>query len=57
MVTLIKILVAVAILVLLRDRLAFLRPHWPVLAGLFVGATVGWWWGTFLINSDTHRTF
>lgn len=54
MVTLIKILVVVAILILLRDRLAFLRPHWPVLVGLSVGGIVGWWWGTFLINSGTH---
>ena len=54
MVTLIKILVAVAILILLRDRLTFLKPHWPVLVGLSVGGILGWWWGTFLTNSGTR---
>lgn len=53
MVTLIKILVVVAILILLRDRLAFLRPHWPVLIGLSVGGIVGWWWASFLLKSGT----
>ena len=50
---LIKILIAVSILILLRKQLWFLRPFWPVLVGLTIGATVGWWWATNMIRLDT----
>lgn len=47
----IKLLVIITLLILLRHHLAYLKPHWPVVAGLLAGGLVGWWSAVFMINS------
>ncbi len=53
----IKIVLVVVILLLLRNNMGVLKPFWPLVVGLTVGALIGWWFSVFLIEYGVDFSF